>query len=171
MNRLLAGARHAAGTAVGWAFETLGGPPPGLVPGRPDAGTDDRPVLAVLLLQAAPEAVEAIAAELAAALAAGGPRPILVLDGPHFAIARRAGVTADHVLSRADWERRYPGRSWDAYLDGERDRLRRDFGARVVTLPPGGGLPAGALRAAPDARRWQRVAALAERRIDRGSGG
>jgi hypothetical protein len=72
--------RRLAGDTVGWAFETLGGPPPGLVPGGGDG--ERRPA------GRRRPAVRAIggrrrrtASVLAGRLAAGGPRPVLVLDG------------------------------------------------------------------------------------------
>jgi len=172
--------RRRAGDTVGWAFETLGGPPPGLVPGGGTAN-DDRPVVVVLLFGATPDAVTATARDLTAALAAGGPRAVLVLDGPHFAAARRAGVVVDHVISRADWAARGYA-EWDTYLAGEVDRLRRDLRTRhVVTLPPEGtaGMGAPALRdlLTPPGRRpnpltrlWRRAVVRLERRVDRTSG-
>jgi hypothetical protein len=172
--------RRLAGDTVGWAFETLGGPPPGLVPGGGTAN-DDRPVVVVLLFGASAEVVATTAGVLAGRLAAGGPRPVLVLDGPHFAAARRAGVVVDHVISRADWAARGYA-EWDVYLAGEVDRLRRDLRTRhVVTLPPEGtdGMGAADLRDLltapgrgpnPLLRLWRRAVVRAERRIDRTSG-
>src|SRR4051794_29204954 len=126
-----------AGNAVGRGFESLGGPPPGLVPGGGTAN-DDRPVVVVLLFGATADVVAATGRDLAAALAAGAPRPVLVLDGPHFADARRAGVVTDHVLSREDWAARGHA-GWDTYLAGELDRLRHDLRTRhVVTLTAAG---------------------------------
>lgn len=177
---LAARLRRLAGDTVGWAFETLGGPPPGLVPGGGTAN-DGRPIVVVLLFGATADAVTTTARDLTAGLAAGGPRAILVLDSPHFAAARRAGVVVDHVISRADWAARGYA-EWDRYLAGEIDRLRRDLRTRhVVTLPPGGtaGMAASALRElmTPPGRRpnpllrlWRRTAVRAERLVDRTSG-
>lgn len=172
--------RRLAGDTVGWAFETLGGPPPGLVPGGGTAN-DDRPVVAVLLFGAPADVVAETASVLAGRLAAGGPRPVLVLDGPHFAAARRAGVVVDHVISRADWTARGYA-EWDTYLAGEVDRLRRDLRTRhVVTLPADGtaGMGAAELRELltppgrrpnPLTRAWRRAVVRVERRVDRTSG-
>ena len=172
--------RRLAGDTVGWAFETLGGPPPGLVPGGGTAN-DDRPVVVVLLFGATADVVATTAGVLAGRLAAGGPRAVLVLDGPHFAAARRAGVVVDHVISRADWAARGYA-EWDTYLAGEVDRLRRDLRTRhVVTLPPEGtdGMGAAELREllTPPGRRpnpltrlWWRAVVRVERRVDRTSG-
>lgn len=173
-------ARRVAGEFIGWFFETAGGAPPGLVTG---AGTavDERPVVVVLLLAADEDAVATTAQDLAAALADGGPRAVLVLDRPHFAVARRAGVAADHVLSQEDWTARGYAQSWDAYLAEQLDRLRHDFSTRhVVRLPSGGTramdpdrlrrelTPPG--RGARGAIRWWRRAVVRlERRIDRPS--
>jgi hypothetical protein len=171
-------ARRLAGNGVGWFFETLGGTPPGLVPG---AGSryDDRPVVAVLLFGAAADVVGATARVLAGCLESGGPRPVLVIDGPHFAAARRAGVVCDHVLSRAEWTRRGYAASWDEYLAAELDRLRHDLHTHhVVTLPDTGtaGMPDAELRSlltppgrSPrlPARTWHGLARRAERRVDR----
>jgi hypothetical protein len=172
--------RRLAGDTVGWGFETLGGPPPGLVPGGGHTH-DDRPVVVVLLFGATADVVAATARDLAGRLAVGGPRPVLVLDGPHFAAARRAGVVVDHVISRADWAARGYA-EWDTYLAGEVDRLRRDLRTRhVVTLPPEGtdGMSTVALRELltppgrrpnPLARLWRRAVVRVERRVDRTSG-
>jgi hypothetical protein len=172
--------RRLAGDTVGWAFETIGGPPPGLVPGGGTAN-DDRPIVVVLLFGASQDAVTATARDLAASLAAGGPRAMLVLDSPHFAAARRAGVIVDHVISRADWAARGYA-EWDRYLAGEMDRLRHDLRTRhVVTLPPEGtaGMGAPALRELltapgrrpnPLTRLWRRAVVRAERLVDRTSG-
>ncbi len=174
-------ARRLAGDAVGWFFETLGGPPPGLVPGA-GATSDDRPVVVVLLVGAPPDVVGGTARTLAAGLPHGGPRPVLVLDGPHFAAARRAGLVADHVLSREAWAARGCTEPWDAYLAGEMDRLRRDLRTgHVVTLPgtgtegmaeaelrelltPPGRAPRGLVRV------WWRVVVRLERKVDKTSG-
>jgi len=173
--------RRRAGDAVGWFFETLGGSPPGLVP-RAGTSYDDRPVVVVMLFGAGPDAVGATARTLAAGLAAGGPRPVLVLDRPHFAVARRAGVVVDHVLSREDWAARGYAEPWDEYLAGEVDRLRHDLGTRhVVTLGETGtqGLDEAALRELltppgrsprPHTRAWRRAVVRLERRVDRTSG-
>jgi hypothetical protein len=172
--------RRLAGSTVGWAFETFGGPPPGLVPGGGTAN-DDRPVVVVLLFGATEDAVAATARDLAASLAAGGPRPVLVLDGPHFAAARRAGVVVDHLLSREDWAARGYA-EWDTFLAGELDRLRRDLRTRhVVTLTPAGTAGMGAAelrdlltppgrRPGPLRRLWWRAVVRVERRVDRTSG-
>jgi hypothetical protein len=175
--------RRAAGRVVGWSFEASGAPPPGLRPGRDldPRVLDGRPVVLVLLLGADAAAVQRTAQDLARTTAAGGPRALLVLDGPHFAAARRAGVAADHLLSPDEWARRHPELPWEDYRDGELARLRRDFAtAHVVTLPPAGtgaldpSVLAEAMR--PPARRrgvarsaWDRAVARVERRIDRGS--
>jgi hypothetical protein len=172
--------RRRAGNAVGWFFESLGGPPPGLVP-RAGTTYDDRPVVAVLLFGAGPDVVGATARTLAASLAAGGPRPVLVLDRPHFAAARRAGVVVDHVLSREDWAARGYEEPWDAYLAGELDRLHTDLQTRhVVTLGETGteGMDEAALgelltppgrSPRPHTRVWQRIVVRLERRVDRTS--
>jgi len=175
--------RRAAGRIVGWAVEASATPPPGLRPGRdidPQV-LDGRPVVLVLLLGADDAAVQRTAQDLARTTAEGGPRALLVLDGPHFATARRAGVAADHVLSRDEWAQRHPGLPWGDYLDGELARLRRDFAtAHVVALPPAGSAaldPAVLAEAMhPPARRggraraaWDRAVARVERRIDGGS--
>jgi hypothetical protein len=174
-------ARRLAGNAVGGFFERLGGPPPGLVPGA-GSSYDDRPVVVALLFGATPETVAGTGRDLAADLAAGGSRPVLVLDGPHFAAARRAGVVTDHVLSREDWAARGYAGTWDAYLAAEVDRLRGDLRTRhVVTLPPTGteGLGEAGLRElltppgrSPrlPARSWRRIVVRLERRVDRTSG-
>jgi hypothetical protein len=175
--------RRTAGRVVGWSFEASGAPPPGLRPGRDvdPRVLDGRPVVLVLLLGADAAAVQRTAQHLSRGTAEGGPRALLLLDGPHFAAARRAGVAADHVLSRDEWAQRHPGLSWEDYLDGELTRLRRDFAtAHVVALPPTGttaldpAVLAEAMR--PPARRggrtraaWDRAVARVERRIDRGS--
>ena len=175
--------RRAAGRVVGWTFEALATPPPGLWPARDiDPRTlDGRPVVLVLLLGADSAAVLRTAQDLARATAEGGPRALLVLDGPHFAVARRAGVPSDHVLSPGDWAARHPGRPWRDYLAGELARMRRDYAAaHVVALPPEGSAAldpavlAEAMR--PPARRWagarrawDRAVAGVERRVDRGS--
>ena len=171
--------RRRAGNAVGWFFETLGGPPPGLVPG---AGTayDDRPVVVVLLFGAdRGRRRRDRARRWPTALPAGGPRPVLVLDRPHFAAARRAGVVVDHVLSREDWAARGYPEPWDAYLAGELDRLHHDLRTRhVVTLGETGtaGMDEAALRElltppgrSPrlPARAWQRATVRLERSVDK----
>ena len=175
--------RRLAGRLVGWVFEATAAPPPGLVPGR-DAepgSADGRPVVLVLLFGADAAAVSATAQDLSRAAGRGGPRPLLVLDEPHFAAARRAGVAADHVLSRTVWAARHPGLPWEEYLHGELNRLRRDFATEhVVALPPEGSSAldpaelAEALR--PPQRRfdrarraWRRTMARTERWVDRAS--
>src|SRR5207344_1246751 len=108
--------RHLAGRFVGWAFESAATPPPGVLPGSQDAdpgSLDGRPIVLVLLLGADAGAVTATAQDLSRAAAGGGPRPLLVLDEPHFAAARRAGIATDHVLSRAAWAARHPGLPWE----------------------------------------------------------
>ena len=175
--------RQAAGRAVGWTFDALAAPPPGLRPARDlDPRTlDGRPVVLVLLLDADPAAVLRTAQDLARATAEGGPRAVLVLDEPHFAVARRAGVASDHVLSREEWVAGHPGLPWEDYLAGQLARFRRDYATgHVVALPPEGSAAldpaefAEALR--PPARRWgtarrawDRAVARVERRVDRGS--
>lgn len=175
-------ARHAAGRFVGWVFEALGAPPPGLPAGRgvDPRGVDDRPVAVVLLLEAEPDAVARTAEDLARVAAAGGPRSLLVLDRPHFAVARRAGIAADHVLSHEAWAKRHPDLPWEDYLAGELRRLRHDFATDVVvTLPAEGSAaldPAAleallrpARRRTPVGRVWRRMVVRLERRVDRGT--
>jgi hypothetical protein len=171
-------ARRLAGNGVGWFFETLGGTPPGLVPG---AGSryDDRPVVVVLLFGATADVVGATARVLAAGLESGGPRPVLVIDGPHFAAARRAGVVSDHVLSRDAYASRGLPGDWDEYLAVELDRLRHDLHTRhVVTLPESGTeslapetlttllTPPGRSPRLPS-RWWHRATVKLERTVDR----
>ena len=178
MSAVRARARQLAGRCVGWAFEAAGGPPPGLTPGRVEPALDARPVVIVLLLEAEAEAVAQTAADLVAATAAGGPRPVLVLDRPHFAAARRAGVVADHVLSAKDWAARGLPGPWEDHLAAELDRLRRDLASRhVVTLPAGGSRaldPAAWQAALTPPRRpgpLRRALVRLERRLDHPSGG
>ena len=101
---------------------------------------------------------------------------MLVLDGPHFAVARRAGVASDHVLSREEWVGRHPGQPWEDYLAGQLARFRRDDATgHVVALPPEGSAAldpaefAEGLR--PPARRWHGPAGLGPGRRARGAPG
>jgi hypothetical protein len=170
--------RRLAGNAVGWFFETLGGSPPGLVPG---AGSryDGRPVVVVLLFGATAEVVGRTAEALAAGLASGGPRPVLVIDTPHFAAARRAGVVTDHVLSRESFTARGYETSWDDHLAAEIARLQHDLRTRHVVTLPGTGTteldgtaltdlltPPGRPAQFP-IRLWHRTTRTLERRVDR----
>ncbi len=181
MKAVLSRLRWLARQVVGTFFEAAGGPLPGLVAG---AGSryDDRPVAVVLLLGQDGGVVADTAARLAQALRDGGPRSVLVLDGPHFAQARRAGIACDHVLSRAAYAERVPEGSWEDYLRAQTARLRRDYRTRcVVRLPDGGAaaLPAGGLpellaqaqrqRPARHRGRYGRALVRLERRLDRPS--
>ena len=168
--------RSLAGRAVGWMFESLGGPPPGPAGAQ---GDDGAPVAVVLLLGADADVTAATAAGLAAAAPRAGRRVLLVMDQPHFGVARRAGVAVDHVLSREAWAERGHVEAWEEYLRAELRRLRRDFATRtVVTLPPNGsvGLDDGTLDAllrpagSDPSGGWRRRARAAvvrlERRVD-----
>jgi hypothetical protein len=173
--------RLAAVTALGRAADGLGAPPAGLRAGRGRDGAGSAPVVLVLHLGATSvEAVEDTVRALTERGAGSGagdvasdegghgvmdgsgsgveagngavaPRPVLVLDTPHLAVARRAGFAVDHVLSPQAW-RRYPSDLPHAgYLAERLDQLCRDYATRhLVTVPPGGpaALPPGTLAAA-----------------------
>lgn len=159
--------RGRAGPLLGRTMDRLAVPPPGLKAGAgtPRGGADRRPAVIVLLLGATgPDAVAATAAELVHhGPVAGGPRPVVVLDTPHFAAVRRAGLAADHILARAEYEARHPGQPYSAYLAQRLDQLRRDYATRhVVTVPPEGvaALGPGALAellVVPRRGWWRRV--------------
>lgn len=182
--------RGRAGPALGRTMDRLAVPPSGLKAGRgvPRERADRAPAVLVLLLGAGPEAVErTVAALLEAGPAAGGPRPVLVLDGPHFAVARRAGLAVDHVVSAQQWQRLHPGLPYADHLAERLGQLRRDYAtAHLVALPPtgiAGPGPDGASAAqrlgvllrpvGPGRwrRLWQPVARRVESAVDRSSSG
>jgi hypothetical protein len=172
-----------AGPALGRSMDRLRVPPPGLKAGHgPGAAGPAGPVVVVLLLQA-PDA-QAVADTAAALLRAAGPagvRPVLVLDSPHFAPARRAGLAVEHLTPSQEWARRHPDRPYSGYLAERLAQLRADYAtSHLVRLPDEGaaGLPDGALTAAllpphpgRGRRVWQRLAGRFEAAIDRPTSG
>ncbi|HET9654751.1 MAG TPA: hypothetical protein VFP72_05320 [Kineosporiaceae bacterium] len=175
--------RGKAGPALGRTMDRLAVPPPGLRAGR-GAGARSWTWPAVVVLQpGAPDAAAvagtvAVLQELAGRLEI---RPVLVLDTPHFAPVRRAGLAADHVLDPGEWARRHPDVPYAEHLRERLGQLRRDYAtAQLVTLPPQG---AGALdpeelaaMLAPTPRRavhrvWQRLMGRFEGAIDRSTSG
>jgi len=195
--------RGKAGPALGRTMDRLGVPPPGLRAGRqlPASGTNGWPAVIVLLLgaQGQPAAtatatavtvtvtvvtatvVTATAEALLPVAAAAGVRPVLVLDTPHLAAVRRAGLAVEHVLPPDEWDRRHPGTPYTGYLGERLDQLRKDYATpHLVTLPSGGAeaLPDGELAAllvpphrSPLRRWWQRLAGRFEEAIDRPTSG
>jgi hypothetical protein len=172
-----------AGPALGRSMDRLRVPPPGLKAGHgPGAAGAGSPAVVVLLL-GAPDAAT-VADTVTALLREAGPArvcPVLVLDGPHFAPARRAGLAVDHLLPVDAWAGRHPGRPYADYLAERLAQLRSDYATtHLVRLPAEGvaGLPDGALAAAlvppvqGRARRvWQRLAGRFEAAIDRPTSG
>jgi hypothetical protein len=170
------------GPALGRGMDRLRVPPPGLKAGRgPDPAGPGSPAVVVLLLGADAATVTDTVAALLRDAGPAGVRPVLVLDGPHFAPARRAGLAVDHLLSAAQWEQRHPGRPYADYLAERLAQLRSDYATgQLVTLPAGGAaaLADGALAQAlvPPApgrprRAWQRLAGRFEAAIDRPTSG
>lgn len=174
--------RGKAGPALGRTMDRLAVPPPGLKAGRGNRAVPGGPTVVVLLLG---EACAATVADTVTALArdaaTAGVRPVLVLDGPHFAPARRAGLAVDHVLSAREWSQRHPDRPYPGYLAERMGQLRRDYATdHVVTLPVQGaaGLPEGRLgeilvppRPGRFRDGWQRLAARFEAAVDRPTSG
>jgi hypothetical protein len=171
-------ARGWAGPALGRTLDRLGVPPPGLKAGHGNPAGPASPAVVVLLLgEVTVETVAETVAALVQAAAMVGVRPVLVLDGPHFGPARRAGLAVDHLVSPQEWARRYPDRPHSGYLAERIGQLQRDYATRhLVTLPSQGvaGLPDGALAAAlvPSSRGrlrqgWQWLAGWLEASIDR----
>jgi hypothetical protein len=171
------------GPALGRSMDRLRVPPPGLKAGRaPGAAGTGSPAAVVLLLGGVDAAtVAGTVAALLRVAGAAGVRPVLVLDGPHFAPARRAGLAVDHLLSAGDWQQRHPGQPYAGYLAERLAQLRVDYAtSHLVTLPPGGADALGdsALAAAltpPEPGRgrrvWQRLAGRLEAAIDRPTSG
>lgn len=172
-----------AGPALGRSMDRLRVPPPGLKAGRgPGAAGPASPAVVVLLL-GAPDAAT-VTDTVAALLRDAGPagvRPVLVVDTPHFAPARRAGMAVDHVLPAQEWSRRHPGDPYAGYLGERLAQLESDYAtSHLVRLPAGGAaaLPDGALAAAlvpprpgRGRRVWQRLAGRFEAAIDRPASG
>lgn len=181
--------RGKAGPALGRTMDRLGVPPPGLRAGRqpPTSGTGGWPAVVVLLLGApgqpavAATVVTATAEALLPVAAAAGVRPVLVLDTPHLAAVRRAGLAVEHVLPPDEWDRRHPGTPYTGYLGERLVQLRQDYATgHLVTLPSAGAgaLPDGELAAllvpphrSPLRRWWQRLAGRFEGAIDRPTSG
>jgi hypothetical protein len=172
-----------AGPALGRSMDRLRVPPPGLKAGRgPEAAGSASPGVVVLLL-GAPDAAT-VTDTVAALLRDAGPagvRPVLVLDTPHFAPARRAGLAVDHLLPAAEWAERHPGQPYAGYLTERLAQLEADYAtSHLVRLPAGGtgALPDGALadalvppRPGSGRRVWQRLAGRLEAAIDRPTSG
>jgi hypothetical protein len=168
-----------AGPALGRSMDRLRVPPPGLKAGRaPETAGTGSPAAVVLLLGGADAAsVAGTVAALLRVAGTAGVRPVLVLDGPHFAPARRAGLAVDHLMPADDWQRRHPGRPYTGYLAERLAQLRADYAtSHLVTLPAGGAgeMGDGALAAAltpPEPGRgrrvWHRLAGRVEAAIDR----
>jgi hypothetical protein len=137
----------------------------------------------VVLLLGASDAA-AVAATVSALVRNAGPagvRPVLVLDTPHFAPARRAGLAVDHLLAAGEWAQRHPDLPYSGYLAERLAQLTADYAtSHLVRLPAGGAeaLPAGVLAAVlvpprPGAGRrgWQWLAGRVEAAIDRPTSG
>lgn len=171
-------AKGKAGPVLGRSLDRLRVPPPGLKAGRaPGAAGAGSPAAIVLLLGGAD--TEIVTETVAALLRVAGPagvRPVLVMDGPHFAPARRAGLAVDHLLSTDDWQQRHSGKPYAGYLAERLAQLRADYAtSHLVRLPVGGAgaLGDGALAAAlvpptpgRGRRLWQRAAGRVEAAID-----
>lgn len=173
--------RAQAAPLLGRWLDRLAVPPPGLRAGRDvDArAANTRPTALVLHLDAT--GADTVAATVDALLlhgpAAGGPRPVLVLDTPHLAVARRAGLPVDHVLSASAWAERHPQRPYAEHFAERLDQLCRDYATRhIVTIPaqgpgewPEGLLPVLLRPPLPSRTRraWQRLALVLESAIDR----
>ena len=171
-----------AGPALGRSMDRLRVPPPGLKAGHgSQPAGPGAPAVVVLLLGADPAVVTSTVEALLRTAGPAGVRAVLVLDGPHFAPARRAGLAVDHLLSAADWARRHPGEPYSGYLTERLAQMRSDYATtHLVTLPAGGAasMSDDALAAAlvpPTASRsrlaWQRLAGRFEAVVDRSSSG
>lgn len=136
--------RAVAGAVVDRLVAGAKVPPPGLKAGRgADPVIADRwPAVLVVCLDASADTVAATVRDLQLlAGLTGGVRPVLVLDQPHFALPRRAGLAVEHVVSRHAWELRHPAGTWADYLHGELAGLRHAYSVResaVVLLPRDG---------------------------------
>ncbi|MFN8076541.1 MAG: hypothetical protein U0Q15_14140 [Kineosporiaceae bacterium] len=177
------GLRAAIGQGVGRVFAAAHVPPPGLRAGRlpTPAPADELPVVVVVLLGAQPEAVAATVEVLADVVAGRRPgvpavRPLLLLDRPHFAPARQAGLPFDHVVPEQDWPAHGGRGPWQDHVGARLALLCRQYAtSTVLRVPPGGIAELGeeALReglrvpplSAPS--RWRRrVVGWAERKLD-----
>ncbi len=127
------------GPAFGAAMDRLGVPPGSLLAGRdvPRAATSGLPVVLVLHLgEAEPQALAVTVDRLRRlAVPVARVRPVLVVDGPHLQVARRAGVPVDHLLPESALAARHPGLPYATYLAGRLAGLTRDYAtAHVVTV-------------------------------------
>jgi hypothetical protein len=174
--------RGRAGPAFGRTMDRLRVPPTGLRAGPHVGGADRdrRPVVLVLLPGAGAAEVERVARALAvAARSPGAARPVLLVDGPFFAPARRAGICVEYLPDERTWSRRHPDRSYTADLARRLDLLRRDYATdQLLRLAADGTVDAQRLAPMlrPPARSWWRrrwlpLALRAEGAIDRPSSG
>ena len=99
-------------------------------------GLDNVPVVILSLVGTPPELVgerlEQIGREQ---LLTGGFRPILVIDGDHFAAVREFGWPIELVLSRAQWDADELVRDesgWEAYLTRRLQAIRRNYRAAAL---------------------------------------
>jgi hypothetical protein len=171
-------ARSVVGRGVDVLVDLAHVPPPGLRGGAVDGiAADGLPV--VLLYQ--PGADEAGIIRTLRAVSelqsSAGVRVVLVLDRPHLALVRQAGVLAELIPASDAWTRRLPDRSWPEEVRRRLAQIRRDYRAAAVFEVGRDGLN-DAQRATITARfrsgspvgrgmaAWRRLRAAALRLID-----
>lgn len=99
-------------------------------------GLDNVPVVILSLVgtpgEEVPERLEEVAREQ---LLTAGFRPVLVIDGDHFAAIRAYGWPVELVLSREQWETEAHLRDeagWEAYLTRRLQEMRRNYRAAAL---------------------------------------
>lgn len=139
--------RAVAGAVVDRLVAGAHVPPPGLRAGRaadPDHAVlaDRLPTALVLCLGADEPAVTRTVRDLQVAAGLAGVRPVLVLDRPHFAVARRAGVPVEHLVAREAWEQRHAPGTWAEHVRRELAAMRHAYSATATVLLPSDGTAA-----------------------------
>jgi hypothetical protein len=156
--------RTILGRVADWFVDLARVPPPGLRGPGGDISADALPVVLLFQQEADENGVVTTLAAVPDLSSAAGVRVVLVLDRPHLALARRAGVPVELVPERMAWEQRHASRSWHQYVEQRLAMLQRDYAAAATFRVPGDGLSSlertaiiAAMRPAPSA--WRRMAA------------
>jgi hypothetical protein len=128
--------RSLLGRGVDVLVDLVRAPPPGLRGSAQERSADALPV--VLLYQPGADRADVVSTLEAVPdlQSSAGVRVVLVLDRPHLAVARRAGLVVELLPGSDSWARRHPDRPWPEEVGRRLALMRRDYAAAaVIELP------------------------------------
>jgi hypothetical protein len=166
-----------AGRVIEWAGSLARVPPAGLRTGLGGRRSDVLPVVLLVQRGADESAVRRTVAAIPVVYTSASVRIVMVLDRPHLAIVRRAGMAVELLPDRAALEGRYREESWSQLAEHRLDLLREAYAAVAIVRVPSEGLStadipmlAARLRSDPNVHRgrvfWRRALATLIARLD-----